>query len=577
MPRSSGAASRTGPCWRWDRSRKPWSQRWRMPLFYPVGETAVLDRGTAMKRLRTLAPARLRAHCLAGRRLRERLPQAGDQICSCQPDDTSRANCQQRARDQESTFRFGPRTSKSVRRRWNSQKCNWPEPAHAGGTCGCGIAYTFAPLDAPATRSSNGGSPWAKICVTGAAGFIGDIWPRNCAPGHEVAGLDDFSSGKRENAALLARHPSSRWSRFDRRPDAALRPWQARPGYSTWPRFRRFHSRWPTGADPTRSTWAGTVTSSRSRARRECSACARLLLRRLRRRARAAQARGSGAPADEPVRGAEDRLRAVRADLHARIRPCPAVALRYFNVYGPRQDPKSEVCGGHPALSPPGSPGQRPIVFAMVCRRATSSTSRTWCARTYWRRRATRARARSSTWPGGELVADRPDRHAQAGDRIFRRRPGDRAPGVRAGDLRESSADISKARAVLGYEPRCSSRKGSRECRVLSRVRSSGLSVSSRPAMSAGSGDSNRSSSPLTGCGTVSSLACSALPPESQLRRSRAVSDRRTSRRRPGAVALARRRKISSEGPYSCRPPAGTRLPADARDLVLPAGPRPRI
>jgi len=42
--------------------------------------------------------------------------------------------------------------------------------------------------------------------------------------GHEVVGLDDFSSGKRENAALLARHPSFtlvEGSIAD--PDAALR------------------------------------------------------------------------------------------------------------------------------------------------------------------------------------------------------------------------------------------------------------------------------------------------------------------------------------------------------------------
>ena len=65
----------------------------------------------------------------------------------------------------------------------------------------------------------------AKICVTGAAGFIGGhLAEELLREGHEVAGLDDFSSGKRENAELLARHPNFtlvEGSIAD--PDAALR------------------------------------------------------------------------------------------------------------------------------------------------------------------------------------------------------------------------------------------------------------------------------------------------------------------------------------------------------------------
>ncbi|MGZ6142319.1 MAG: NAD-dependent epimerase/dehydratase family protein, partial [Myxococcales bacterium] len=47
----------------------------------------------------------------------------------------------------------------------------------------------------------------AKVCVTGAAGFIGGhLAEALLRQGHDVVGLDDFSSGKRENAALLSHY-----------------------------------------------------------------------------------------------------------------------------------------------------------------------------------------------------------------------------------------------------------------------------------------------------------------------------------------------------------------------------------
>lgn len=64
-----------------------------------------------------------------------------DQICSCQPDDTSRANCQQRARDQEAIFSVRSEDEQACQRILDSGKCDCQSLVTPEGRAQCGIAF----------------------------------------------------------------------------------------------------------------------------------------------------------------------------------------------------------------------------------------------------------------------------------------------------------------------------------------------------------------------------------------------------------------------------------------------------
>jgi hypothetical protein len=70
-----------------------------------------------------------------------------DQICSCQPDDTSRASCQQQAREQEGIFSVGRDQERLCQQALDSNACDCEELMTPEGRQACGIAYTVAPPD----------------------------------------------------------------------------------------------------------------------------------------------------------------------------------------------------------------------------------------------------------------------------------------------------------------------------------------------------------------------------------------------------------------------------------------------
>ena len=136
------------------------------------------------------------------------------------------------------------------------------------------------------------------------------------------------------------------------------------------------------------------------------------------------------------------------------------VALRYFNVFGPRQDPHSEYSAVIPAFLQQVLAGRDPEVFGdgRQTRDFTfvGDVARATCD------------AADSGWRGGRGHQHRRRRASflARSDRHPRARRGSRgASDPRAtscGDVRDSFADIGKARRLLGYAPEVSLEQGIR-------------------------------------------------------------------------------------------------------------------
>lgn len=135
------------------------------------------------------------------------------------------------------------------------------------------------------------------------------------------------------------------------------------------------------------------------------------------------------------------------------------VSLRYFNVFGPRQDPKSQYTGVIAKFATALLNGDRPTIFG------DGETSRDF---TYVANNV-RANLLACTAPkdaAGQAI------NVACGDRItllqllagMQELLGTNLEPVfapeRAGDVKHSQADIEKARTLLGYEPRVAFQEG---------------------------------------------------------------------------------------------------------------------
>ena len=154
------------------------------------------------------------------------------------------------------------------------------------------------------------------------------------------------------------------------------------------------------------------------------------------------------------------------ADVFGRCYGMETVGLRYFNVFGPRQDP----AGAYAAVIPRFVSGMlrgNPITIF-----GDGDTTRDFC----YVQNVVQANLLAATTPNAEAVGQvynvavgarmsLNDLHRVVRELLAKRHPGLVIPppthaAFRAGDVRHSEADIGKARRLLGYLPAWSAERG---------------------------------------------------------------------------------------------------------------------
>lgn len=306
-----------------------------------------------------------------------------------------------------------------------------------------------------------------KWLVTGAAGFIGsNLVEALLKLEQSVVGLDNFATGKRANLEEVQRLVTPRqWRRFkfiagDIREGAACQ--RACQGVDYVLHQGALGSVPRSIAEPLNSHEAnvnGTLN---------------MLLAARDQQVRAfVYASSSSVYGDHPaLPKVEDRVghllspyattKAVNelyADVFGRVYNLPCVGLRYFNVFGPRQDPE----GAYAAVIPKWLAAL--IKGEAVRINGDGETSRDFCyvanvvqanllAATATKPKAVNqvyniaVGARTTLNQLFELLVDGLTPDAPVGER-----PKPVYSDFRAGDVRHSHADISKAKRLLGYRP----------------------------------------------------------------------------------------------------------------------------
>jgi UDP-glucose 4-epimerase len=299
-----------------------------------------------------------------------------------------------------------------------------------------------------------------RALVTGAAGFIGShLCRRLVADGHEVVGLDDLSDGKLENLTDL---PEVRFVEADlRAQDAVLR---AADGCSVIFHQGAMRSVPRSIAQPAETTDVnvrGTLN---------------VLLAARDMPANVVFASSSSVYGDQETFPLHEDMAPLLRSPYAASKLAgeaycrswwlsfgvPAVSLRYFNVYGPRQDPENEYAAVVPR-------------FVMACMNGTApeihgdgEQSRDFTyiddvieANLLAGLAPEQARGRVMNVGGGREPTS-VNRILEIVASLIGAKPEPVHTPPREGDVRKTEADVSLARRAIGYEPKIDIEEGLR-------------------------------------------------------------------------------------------------------------------
>ena len=294
----------------------------------------------------------------------------------------------------------------------------------------------------------------ARYLVTGGAGFIGCNLVRHVlAQGHGVVVLDDFSTGKRENLAGVADRIELIEGDIRDRPTVQ----RAVGGCAAI-----FHEA-ALGSVP-RSV-ADPVTSHEVNVNGTINVLEAARSVGVRRIVFAASSSAYGDQAESPkhesmVPDPISPYAAGKVACEAYMRGYAAVyglqtlSLRYFNVFGPHQDPAGAYAAVIPAFVSRILRGERPVVYG------DGEQSRDFCyidnvCEANW----LAAHAPASVCNGQpiNIACGRRTTLNEILQQLRRLLDADVEAvyeGARPGDVRHSQADVSRARDLIGYEPK---------------------------------------------------------------------------------------------------------------------------
>jgi UDP-glucose 4-epimerase len=290
-----------------------------------------------------------------------------------------------------------------------------------------------------------------RVLVTGGAGFIGShLVDALLGAGHEVRVLDDFSTGRRENL----RHRAGAIELFEGTildPEALRRAMEGVEGV--------FHE----AAIP--SVPRSVRNPAISNAVNVTGTLNILIAARdagVRRLVYAASSSAYGAAAERALREsmparplspyAVTKLAGEHyCQVFAQIYGLETVCLRYFNVFGPRQDPNAEYAAVIPKFLTALLDGRPLTVYGD----GTQSRDFTYVGNVV----AANLRAMTAAGVSGEVFNVGCGQQSSLNElarqlgQIAGAQPQVTYLPARGGDILHSLADISKARALLGYEP----------------------------------------------------------------------------------------------------------------------------